>query len=59
MMGEIEKITITYDKNRNEWVAKEDWTEGSTFYGRGITPHEALKDIKTAHDELEKAMSEI
>ena len=55
MFGEIEKIEITYDKKTGKWTAREIWTERMTFFGRGKTPEEALKDIHNSHKVFDYA----
>jgi hypothetical protein len=59
MFGEIEKIVITYSKIDDEWTAQEIWTERMSFYGRGKTPEEALKDIHNSHENFDYAYMNI
>jgi hypothetical protein len=59
MFGEIERIEITYDKKADEWTAREIWSEWLTFFGRGKTPEEALKDIHNSHENFDYAYMNI
>ncbi len=49
------KYKIIFEENT--WIAKEIHEEGLTLNGYGDTPENALKDIKSSHDSLNKALN--